>query len=197
MAVHLRYRRLSETGTDVEYTLSRAEDDVTDGRYVVWQGRTYRGDVTPRTRRTSSARRRDAMVEPASLPDDVYVEWRGRTYPGDVDTPTTVVVYSETAEDGEFSPTVSGRFERVVPAAEATMFELYTTARWRGAPFAVRRPCPDDRVLLYVLGTSEQEARELGLTSSEPTVYTTSVPESELTDVVQHRTEIDLTRRVT
>ena len=138
-----------------------------------------------------------ADLDPESLPDDVYVEWRGRTYQGDVeaDQPGTVVLYSDTAEDELFTPGMVQGFERVVPAAEATVFELYTTARWRGAPFALTTRDPDGRVLLYYLGTSEQEARELGLDRLEPSVYTTTVPISELTDVVQHRREIDPTRR--
>jgi len=138
------------------------------------------------------------MTEPESLPDGRYVVWQGRTYRGDLKTkpPRSVVIYSETQEDETFTPGRVQGYRKVLPDSEVTMFELYTTARWKGAPFSVRRPYPDDRVLLYFLGTSEQEARALGLTSSEPTVYTTSVPESELTDVVQHRKEIDLTRRV-
>jgi hypothetical protein len=137
-------------------------------------------------------------TDPESLPDGIYVVWKGRTYRGDIeiDPPRTVVVYSDTAEDELFTPTRSGRFERVIPDSEVTMFELYTTARWRGAPFSVTTHDPDGRVLLYFLGTSDREARELGLDRLEPSVYTTTVPESELTDVVQHRKEIDLTRRV-
>jgi len=137
------------------------------------------------------------MTEATRLPDGTYVTWRGRTYRGGMvfDPPRSVVVYSDTAEDESFAPGLVTGFQRVVPDSEVTMFELRTTCRWRGAPFQVVRRDPEGRLVLLYLGGSSTVAQELGLFEQERTMFGTVLPESEVTDLVQRREEIDLTRR--
>jgi hypothetical protein len=137
------------------------------------------------------------MVGSTDLPDGTYVVWQGRTYPGSVlvRPPRTVVLYSDTAEDDLFTPGRTGGFERVVPDSEVTMFRLTTTCRWRGAPFQVLDRDPQGRLGLLYLGGSPQEAQQLGLSQQDRTTFGTVRPESEVTDLVQTRSEIDLTRR--
>ena len=136
----------------------------------------------------------DGISQPETLPDGRYVTWRGRTYPGGPTTspPRSVVVYAREPVDELFEPTRSG-YRRVLPEAEATVFTLSTTGRWRGAEFQVTGRRPDGTVDLLYLGHSQREAEALGLRRADRDVYGITVPESEVTDLVQTRTEIDLT----
>ena len=137
-------------------------------------------------------------IDRSDLPDGTYVLWQGRTYRGDVeiDPPRTVVLYAETAEDEHFTPAGSGSWERIVPDSEVTMFELTTTCRWRGAPFAVVGRTPEGLLELLYTGRSVQEAESLGLVRGGRDVFAISLPASEVTDLRQERHDVDLGQRI-
>jgi hypothetical protein len=136
----------------------------------------------------------DGINEPETRPDGRYVTWQGGTYRGGPTTkpPRSVVICATEPVDELFEPTRGG-YRRVVPEAEATVFTLTTTCRWRGALFQVTGRGPDGRVDLLYLGHSQPEAEALGLRRADRDVYGISVPESELNDLVQTRTESQAT----
>ncbi|WP_092802086.1 hypothetical protein [Klenkia marina] len=129
------------------------------------------------------------MTQPPDLPDGQYATWRGRTYPAGPSTTSSdlVVVYAPTQEDPVFRPTPDGEFRAEVPRAEAQVFVLETTCRWRGEPFQVTYAKQPGRFGLTWMGTEPDQVTRLGLRERERGVWTVAAPRSEVTDLVQHR----------
>ena len=124
-------------------------------------------------------------------PDGTYVEWQGRTYRGSSTAdPATLLVFSETQEDPEFTPGRGGRgWRRLVPATEAALVQLSTRCRWQGELFWVlSRSEPTGSLLLSWTGADPARAEELGLIRVDEFEWQVTVPESEVTDLEQVRT---------
>lgn len=125
-----------------------------------------------------------------TLPDGSYVQWQGRTYRGSVSGPDRFVVFADSQEDPEFTPGRVRGWRRLVPATEATAFELTSRCRWQGETFWVlSRSDPPGRLLLAWDGDPATATR-LGLTRTDKMGWEIEVAESEVTDLEQVRSPV-------
>jgi hypothetical protein len=132
------------------------------------------------------------------LPDGLYIRWKGRTRRAyeTSDPPETVLV---NLDPGEQAP---ARYERddgvedwiYVPERELEeLFQLRTYALWQGMRCPVDRRIGPDRILLSTPLIGAERAAALGLTPTlERGIYAAEVPVTDVTELVQERTEIAL-----
>ena len=134
------------------------------------------------------------MTRPTQHPasTDTWAEWQGRTFEAvpSARPPGSVKLFSPDRPDDRWTATRTGRWSRVVPAAEAELYRVRTTCRWQGEPFSVEGSTPGGRLQLTYLGRDHRRAETLGLTMAQPGVYVTTAAPDEVTSVEQVRSPV-------
>jgi len=117
--------------------------------------------------------------------DGYYARWRGREYEVSPDG-NDMRLYATEAAEG-FNQVRSGRFVRVVPAADVDEFcYVRTTCTWQGQPFIVLGEA-DGWLRVEYTGGKAPVAKALGLEEFDFGVYQGWAPAAEVSNLSEYR----------